>query len=184
MAGGEQLHRADDVDFLLRHPATGRGGGREDVHVDDRVDGRLGDDPPDHGIADVRAHKLGPPDGMRRGHDVDTDDPADRVVTRERLGDPAAEVARHTSDQDDLRHEPHLPVTLDATILPVSSNLRLPSNAERPRHHRAPERGLGHAVGAVSSSVGLLAVATLVARLAQQLAVLLLRHPLAALLDD
>jgi len=74
------LHRPDDVDLLLRSPASGQRRGRDDVHVDDGVDLGIGDDPTDHRVADVRPDELGVPDRVGRGDHVDADDVIDLGV--------------------------------------------------------------------------------------------------------
>ena len=142
LAGGEELHRPDDVELLHRVAATGGAGGRDHAHVDDGVDVLLGDDLRDDGVADVGADERDVADVTARRDDVDADDPVDGGVAGNGAREPAAEVSRDPGDQ----------------------------------HHPA---ACAHA------GPGLLAeLAALDARLLQQLAVLLLGHTLAPLLDD
>src|SRR5690606_7670625 len=169
LAGGQQLHGPQDVDVLLHHPAPGVPGGGDDAHVDDRVDLGLGHEPAHERAADVGTDELRAPDGVARGEQVDADDPLERGVLGEAPDDAPGQVAGDTGDHDDPRHA----TSWGGSVTGADHDPESTWDRRRPR--RRPLDGA--AVG------GSLLVATLVTRLAQQLAVLLLRHPLAALLD-
>ena len=67
LAGGEELHRPDDVELLHRVASAGAAGGRDHAHVDDGVDVLLGDDLGDDRVADVGAHEGDVADVTARG---------------------------------------------------------------------------------------------------------------------
>src|SRR5680860_1132330 len=115
---------------------------------------------------------LGTADVVQRRDDIDTDDTFDARLGREQAHEATTEVAGHASHQNHIRHEPP---SLAAVVSPPPGFENDPSQSgTKARHHRDGPR----------MKRALLLVATLVTRLAQQLAVLLLRHALAALLDD
>ena len=90
LAGGKQLHGADDVDFLHRRSTAGLPRGRQDTHVHHGVDSGLAQDLGDHGAADIGAHEV---DGVQRHsrcYDIDADDPIDTGVRGEEGGHLAA----------------------------------------------------------------------------------------------
>ena len=107
LAGGEQLHRAEHVDFLQRRPATGSRRERRRRRVHDGVDVAISDHLGDKGIADVGAHELGaahPAQHVLAGRDgVDGDNPIDHRVLRQPGGQIPAEKSARTGDQHNLR---------------------------------------------------------------------------------
>ncbi len=146
LAGGQELHRADDVELLHRRTPTGGARRRDDAHVHHGVDVLPRDHLRDDGVADVGAHEAHVTEVLARWHHVDADDALDVVVGGERARKPSTEVRRDPGHQDDASH-------------PQPTDTR--------------------------SEPGLLALtAALDARALEQLAVLLLGHALAALLDD
>jgi hypothetical protein len=122
--------------------------------VDDGVDVLLGDHLGDHRVADVGADERDVADVVARGYGVDADHPVDAGVGGEAAREPTPEVSGDPGDQDDLGC-----VSAHSVLLDVLAR-------------RTVERDL------------LSELASLDARLLQQLAMLLLRHPLATLLDD
>ncbi len=104
LARGEQLHRADDVDLLLRSTSSGEGRRRDDVGVHDRVDVTLGDDLADHRVADVGADELGAAEIARRRDDIDSDDPVNAGVGREPPSEDSADIAGHPRHENYLAH--------------------------------------------------------------------------------
>src|SRR5690606_1904258 len=100
LAGGHQLHRAEDVDVLLDHPTTGIPWCRDDTHVDDRVDVGLGQQPCEQRATDIGADILPPTHRVPWRHEVNPDDALDRRVVREPTHDAPREIAGHAGDQD------------------------------------------------------------------------------------
>ena len=105
LAGGQELHRADDVLLLHRRPATGLGtGAGGDVQVHDRLDPAPGDDPGRLTGADVSALEL---DGVTEDGGllagrlpvVQADHPFDPGIGGQPRGDLRAQVPGDTGDQ-------------------------------------------------------------------------------------
>src|SRR5207342_2025653 len=74
LAGGEQLHRADDVDLLHRRAAAGSTWCRDHREMYDGVDATCTDHLRDNGIADVGAYEIGGAEVVPRRDHIDPDD--------------------------------------------------------------------------------------------------------------
>jgi hypothetical protein len=156
LARGEQLHGADDVDFLHRRPSPSAARGRHDACVDDRVDVLTGDDLRDDGVADVRPDEPDPAEFGPWWDDIDADHGSDTGISCQAAGTTSTGVPGDAGNHYYLCHEYPQPDSnsIDATLRTGRRELLL---AE---------------------------LAALHPRLLQQLAVLLLRHTLTALLDN
>ena len=110
LAGGEQLHRADDVVFFHRRPATGvRIGRRRHREVHDGGNALTDQDLCWRRGTDVGLHHLDPAgqqsrDLGRRRIAIDADDPLDPGVSGEPRRHGRTEIPSDAGDQDDARH--------------------------------------------------------------------------------
>jgi hypothetical protein len=169
LARGEQLHGADDVGLLHgRTPAVPRVGRGHERHMGDGVGVQVGDDSGDG--TGVRTHLFDTVEerGDLGGRlvDVEPDDAPDAAVGREPGGHVRAEVAADPGDHHGGR------------VGRVRLGTRLGA------HHDGSPRGTDRWPDRRRPDGQSLAeTATLDAGLAQQLAVFLLGHTLAALLD-
>ncbi len=102
LAGGQQLHRPDDVELLHGVATTGGAGRGDHTHVDDRVDVLPGDHLGDHRVADVGAHERHVADITPRGYDVHSDHAPYGGVGREGAREAPPQITGDSRDEDDL----------------------------------------------------------------------------------
>ena len=98
-AGGEDVHRPDDVD-LVRAPRRRLRGVHDQPRVDHRVDLRRLHDPPQQRVLVADADELRALELARRVLGADADDRLDLGVALERLGEPPAPERGEAGDED------------------------------------------------------------------------------------
>src|SRR5690606_39208515 len=104
LAGSEELHRADDVEFLHGVASAGLAGGRDHAHVDDGVDLFAGYDLRDDGVADVGADEGDLADVAAGRNDVHPDDTVNGGVGCGVARETAPDVPGDPGDQHDPPH--------------------------------------------------------------------------------
>ena len=99
LAGCEQLHGADDVDFLHRRPPADAAGRCDDAEVDDCVDALGRDHLGDDGIADVGSDEVHVAEVVPRRDDIDTHHEVDVGIGCDPTGKAPADLSAYASNE-------------------------------------------------------------------------------------